>query len=506
MKLFSFFPFCYPLSESSADMSFSSAVILTDLNDFITPSQVCIKPIESTKIEGSNKRVNIKDGEYYEVEIDGSESQLEKASITLSDCLACSGCITSAESVLITMQSHQELIKVLQERKYKIIVVSISSQSRASFAAKYNLTTDQIWAKFNNYFKSLGIDYVFDIDFARDIALIESGKEFVRIHTSASPTPILQSSCPGFICYAEKTHGDILQYIQSTKSPQQIMGSLVKNYMADKLCLQADEIYHFSVMPCYDKKLEASRDDFYNEIYKCRDVDLVISTSELETMITEQIDFKDISDLYEVDVNVMQFPFVKGCLEGLFSSEGSSSGGYLSFILRYSIYTLYQINVTPMDIQLGTNGITITAGRNQDFTTVSYTPPGFTESTLKFAYSYGFRNIQNLVRKLKPKKSNRGGKFEYHFVEVMACPSGCSNGGGQLKVPENMAAKELLNLVESRYKESRFDVQGPEGNVDVKQVYQEWLGGEDTELSRKMLHTQYHAVPVTIPNGLAVKW
>lgn len=96
-------------------MSFSSAVILGDLNDFITPSQACIKPVETPKVTERDATVKIDGGNYYQVGKDGVETKMETASISLTDCLACSGCITSAESVLITLQNHQEIFQILKE-------------------------------------------------------------------------------------------------------------------------------------------------------------------------------------------------------------------------------------------------------------------------------------------------------------------------------------------------------------------------------------------------------
>jgi iron only hydrogenase large subunit-like protein len=132
----------------------------------------------------------------------------------------------------------------------------------------------------------------------------------------------------------------------------------------------------------------------------------------------------------------------------LASTEGSSSGGYLSYILRYSVYNLYGINISWIDIENATNGISIVPGRNQDFTEINYTPPGMSTPTLRFAYAYGFRNIQNMVRKAK-----RATKNDFHFVEIMACPSGCINGGGQIKAPNPslQVTKEWISKSEKVY-------------------------------------------------------
>ena len=149
-------------------------------------------------------------------------------------------------------------------------------------------------------FKNLGVEYIFDTSFSREFSLLESAAEFVARYKNSInlPLPMLASACPGWICYAEKTHGEvILPYISTTKSPQQVMGSLVKNYFSQSIGLKGDNIYHCAIMPCYDKKLEASRDDFYNDILKTRDVDCVLTSVEiLDIIAQENIDFISLED------------------------------------------------------------------------------------------------------------------------------------------------------------------------------------------------------------------
>ena len=473
---------------------FSASVMITDLDDFIQPSQTCIKPIETTKTTNSTE-ILVSQGEYYQVEIDGSETKLEQASITLNDCLACSGCITSAESVLITMQSQDELYKILNQGTSHI-VVSISSQSRASLAAKYGMNSHQIWTKLASYLKHLGVHEIFDIDFARDITLLESARCFM---TKPNNDPIMASFCPGWVCYAEKTHKEMINLIDTTKSPQQVMGSLVKDYYAQMVGLNPNQIYHVTIMPCYDKKLEASRQDFYNDLYSVRDVDLVLSTLEIEQMILK--DFETIANIPTTfDLSSV---FVKGNNLELYSSEGSTSGGYLSFIMRYAVYHKFNIVITPQDIELGTNGISLHPGRNSDFLGVYYTRPGDKEPSLKFAYAFGFRNIQNLVRKLKMKKKT----IQYDFIEVAACPKSCINGGGQVKLDNSVSiasSKEWLDAATQVYYSNGNRV-APENNEHVLKTLENWLGGLGTKKSNEMLHTRYHAVENT-DNNLSVKW
>ncbi|XP_056358889.1 cytosolic iron-sulfur assembly component 3 isoform X3 [Oenanthe melanoleuca] len=426
---------------------FSGVLQLTDLDDFIAPSQECIKPVKVDKKPGkAAAKIRIEaDGSYFQVNQDGEAQKLEKAKISLNDCLACSGCITSAESVLVSQQSHEELCKLLALNKaaaaheQKLVVVSVSPQSRASLAARCKLGLLETAQKLTMFLKSLGVHYVFDTTFSRNFSLLESQQEFVRrFHKQADDKkalPMLASACPGWICYAEKTHGSfIIPHISTTKSPQQVMGSLVKGYFAEQKHLPPDRIYHVTVMPCYDKKLEASRPDFFNQEYQTRDVDCVITTGEVLKLLEQ---------------------------------EGVS---------------LADVDPAPLDTL------------NKDFQEVTLERDG--EVLLHFALAYGFRNIQNLVQKLKR------GKCPYHYVEVMACPSGCLNGGGQIKL-EGESSKEELQKVERLYESLRAEM--PEENQAVRELYQHWLGGWGSERALQVLHTQYHAVE-RANSALNIKW
>lgn len=214
--------------------------------------------------------------------------------------MACSGCITSAETILITQQSQDELLKVLHhneslkacgsglEEQPKVVVFTLSQQPVLSLAQRYGLSVEKAAAHLSGYFRHLGADYVLNTKIADDLALLESREEFLeRFRNKDSsngepnkPLPMLSSSCPGWVCYAEKTHGQtIIPHIATTRSPQQIMGVLVKRWLAEKLNVPSDRLYHVTIMPCFDKKLEASREDFFHEVTSSPDVDCVITSS-----------------------------------------------------------------------------------------------------------------------------------------------------------------------------------------------------------------------------------
>ncbi|XP_053958434.1 probable cytosolic Fe-S cluster assembly factor GJ13047 [Anastrepha ludens] len=479
---------------------FSGALQLTDLDDFITPSQECIKPIpiEKSKSKTGAKITILEDG-YYE-ETSAGKQKLQKVEITLQDCLACSGCITSAEGVLITQQSQEELLKVLRENValksqsasdgLRTIVVTISPQPVISLAHRYDLKPEEAAKHLSGYFRSLGADYVLNTKVADDLALLECRNEFVERFREATSgdaattpsLPMLSSSCPGWVCYAEKTHGNfILPYIATTRSPQQIMGVLVKQWLAQKIGVPSERIYHVTVMPCYDKKLEASREDFYSEANNSRDVDCVITAIEIEQMLAA-----DDKPLHIFPPSDIDSPWSAHSQEtSMWAHEFSTSGGYADHVFKYAAKELFEEDVE----QLVYRNL-----RNPDFREITLEREG--QSVLKFAIANGFRNIQNLVQKLKR------GKASYHFVEVMACPSGCINGGAQVRPPTGVPIHELNQQLEELYKQLPKSI--PE-NEDTKQIYKKLFHGAHTDKAKSLLHTNYHAVE-KMNTALNIKW
>ncbi|RDB16786.1 Cytosolic Fe-S cluster assembly factor NAR1 [Hypsizygus marmoreus] len=515
-------------------MAFSGALTLTDLNDFITPSQACIKPVQQLNKPDEKDpaaaatEIHIdRTGAYYEVPQDASSpsttttpaapKKLEQAQINLNDCLACSGCITSAESVLITLQSHTEVLAFLESNQkrfipseyieaepYRVPVISISPQSIASLAAAISSSSSsssnstfppptprQILRRLRAFCtESLGFACVFDTTFARHLALREHVTEFQERWTAAGQSipsgatttnetaqglPMLASACPGWICYAEKAHSEMLPFIARTKSPQQVMGTLVKSWMGARWGKSPPEIYHVTVMPCYDKKLEASRTDFYNSLYSTRDVDCVITTGELSLLLHSQnyditlpvpgeadddrrshsLIFDPFSDPARPEYHPGGSPDNMNTVPPIYFPEmlthpGTSSGSYLHAVIEH-VRSTSRVPLT----------LTVSMIRNTDYEEFVLSREEDGAVVFKGAKCYGFRNLQNVVRRVGRERGvrtttgaagkmaggggvrrlgRRGGGEEgkqqergYDYVEVMACPGGCVNGGGQLK-------------------------------------------------------------------------
>ncbi len=367
------------------------------------------------------------------------------------------------------------------EKKGKLFVASISPQARASIAATYGVTEREAGRMIEQLLSGpqglrsgglygTGFTWVLDTNVVREAALVmaaeEVSKSLAQDSSKSSPgqssiianRPILTSACPGWVCYVEKTHPYVLPHLSRLKSPQAIAGTLIKSTLSRRYNVAPGDVWHVAIMPCFDKKLEASRAELTDEAWHLspsedkpvRDVDCVITPREL-IMLAESrgIDFSTLPHSPLPSSHRVPFPdptldtFLFPRSRRRFRNgpvAGGSSGGYLWHIMQ-----TYR-NANPG------SELRIERGRNVDV--VDYTLVRDDQIILRTARYYGFRNIQNLVRRLTPAKRSRmpgaasrvakrsagetgsGGSGDYAYVEVMACPGGCTNGGGQIKVAD----------------------------------------------------------------------
>lgn len=425
------------------------------------------------------------------------------AQISLTDCLACSGCVTSAEAVLISLQSHAEVLNTLDTHpglpllvdnggnarvngsipaNGKIFVASVSPQVRASLAATFGITERNAGYMIDQFLRGSqglraggshgnGFTWVIDTNAIREAVLAMTAEEVRESLDSTNlavvngsqftipKRPILSSACPGWICYAEKTHPHVLPHLSRLKSPQALVGTLVKTVLSRVLGVEPSRIWHLAIMPCFDKKLEASREELTDLKWRsvgdripsespqsaARDVDCVITARELLMLASSRnihlpsLPQKPLPSAYAPhfpDQTLDAFLLPKTHSSKQTAAYGTS-GGYLYYILNS-----YRAR------HLGSQ-IVIQRGRNSDV--VEYTLVSESGETIMMAARYyGFRNIQNLVRKLKPARTSRlpganrrgtssagtSSGTDYAYVEVMACPGGCTNGGGQIRLDD----------------------------------------------------------------------
>lgn len=408
--------------------------------------------------------------------------------ISLTDCLACSGCVTSAETVLINQQSHEEFINFLNSTKRNDtkVVVSLSHQAISSLAIKYDCSFQLTAQKLAGFFKNiLGVDYVFDITFARHLSLLESTREFTDTwKNSDRKWPILNSVCPGWVCYIEKTHGQLVEYLSRVKSPQQIMGSLIKQHWQVKNGFP--NVYHLSLMPCFDKKLEASREYFMHKETGEKDVDCVLTPIEMEQLF--QVKQTTFDSLLSSNLDQLNNEFKLD--DEIASHLGSGSGGYAENVLTLASKKLFGLEKLP--------NLNFTIRRNKDFTEITVSNDSGGDSglqQLKFAIVNGFRNIQTLVQMIKRNKC------PYQFVEVMACPGGCLNGGAQVRPDEitHESFLEKVNVIYSSLKLTKLPL-----DIDDDLIVS-FFSQITQEKRNNLVYTQFKEVPKT-SNLLTLKW
>jgi len=283
------------------------------------------------------------------------------------------------------------------------------------------------------------------------------------------------------------------------------MGSIVKKHFSDKLMTSPEQICHITIMPCFDKKLEASRPDFTDQSSGVKDVDLVITTVEVEQMLQED-GYSSLDDV-KIEEEEKSFDslveFIKGLENNnsvvgtgnLLMNYGSGSGGHAENVFLMAAKELF-------GREINCDELTFKTVKNSDFKEITLTNENG-EVLLRFAIANGFRNIQNLVQKMKRKKCT------YDLVEVMACPSGCLNGGAQCKPSSDekdaTSLKSFLLDMEKVYAADPSYKCFPSENPDVRIIYDDWLGGKETEKAVHYLHTEYHEVE-KMTNSLAIKW
>ncbi|KAI7483097.1 putative iron-sulfur cluster assembly associated protein Nar1 [Hortaea werneckii] len=506
----------------------SAILSADDLNDFISPGVACIKPVETLPQQQPEET---KESNPYEVTTEekvNSGTTAPPAQINLTDCLACSGCVTSAEAVLVSLQSHGEVLDTLDKHaelkavdhdggnaEGKIFVASISPQSRASLAATYNVTEREAGYMISQLLSGpyglrtggkhgSGFTWVIDTNVMREVALTAAAEEAQQAlemqQTEQKKRPVLTSACPGWICYAEKTHPHILPHLSQLKSPQALTGTLVKSVLSKKLGVSPDKIWHLAVMPCFDKKLEAARGELTNEAWNggqnatgepVRDVDCVITAREL-LMLAESrnISFPCLPRTPLSKTHAPAFPdsrinkFLFGRRRGQrrkpteeIDATIGTSGGYLYHVLK------------SQQARHPGSSLSTQRGRNADVSEYTITSPEG-QSLFQAARYYGFRNIQNLVRRLKPARPSRmpgaarkpvggarkpnggaagGNEGDYAYVEVMACPGGCTNGGGQIKVGDVATLRQIGGT----------GVENGSAEQEVLPAQREWLSKVD---------------------------
>jgi iron-only hydrogenase group A len=380
-----------------------------------------------------------------------------------SSCVNCGQCIMVCPTGALSEKSHFPEVLAMLNNPKKHVVIQYAPAISVSLAEELNMPAGiDINGIMNAALRKIGFNAVFDTTFTADLTIMEEAAELVDRVKNKGVLPMITSCCPAWIKFAEEFYPEFIPNLSSCKSPQQMMGALIKTYWAEKKELEAADIYSVSIMPCTAKKFEAQREEMTNK--GITDVDAVLTTREIAQLIR----------MYGIDMTNIAAETTDSPL-GYRSSAGKlfgASGGVMEAALRTGYYLLTgkELMQFKIDALRGFEGCK-EAQVNID------------GLELKVAVVNGLANARKLLDSIKK------GEKEFHFIEVMACPGGCINGGGQ-----HIGAKE--DAIKSRMK-ALYDIDDKETikvshkNPEIIALYDEFLKEAGGHRSHKLLHTTY---------------
>jgi len=367
----------------------------------------------------------------------------------------------------------------------KTCVVQIAPAVRVALGEAFGLQpgTD-LTGKIYTALKRLGFDVVFDTNFAADLTIMEEGTEFVKRLTSAlqnglgtatreKSMPLITSCCPAWVDYMEKYFPDMIPNFSTAKSPQQMMGAMIKTYWAEKANVRPDKIFSVSIMPCTAKKFETHRDEtMCSSGYQ--DVDVSITTRELARMIKQA--GIDLLNLPESEPDSPLGPYTgAGAIFG-------ATGGVMEAALRTAYYL-----VTGNELK----DVNFTAVRG--ISGIKEASVHVNGVVLRVAVAHQMGNIEQVLNEVR-KARDEGRDTPWHFIEVMACRGGCIGGGGQPYGATDEVRKLRIRGIydHDEGKEYRCSHQNPY----IKKVYNEFLEKPGSHKAHELLHTHYTERPL----------
>lgn len=432
----------------------------------VRDSSKCIKCMRCVQICDKVQGLNI-----WDVANTGSRTDVDislNRKIEDADCALCGQCITHCPvGALRERDDTEKAFKAFGDPD-KITVVQIAPAVRAAWGESLGLKREEATVeRLVNAIRKMGADYVFDTVFTADLTIMEEGSEFLeRLQKGdMKEYPMFTSCCPGWLRFIKSQYPELVSQLSSAKSPQQMFGATTKSYFAQKLGIDPEKIFCISIMPCLAKKQESTMELFHEE-FAGRDVDLVLTTREIDRMI--RADHIDASLLEEGEFDD---PLKDGTGAGVIFG---ATGGVMEAALRSAYYLATGKNLDA-DAFRDVRGL-----------------DGWKEATfdiagneIKVAVVHGLGNTRKLIKALKK------AMVKYQFVEVMACPGGCVGGGGQpIHDGEELAGIRGENLYFlDKNNEMRFSHENP----SVLKAYEEYFGAPLSQKAHALLHTDHDA-------------
>ena len=383
-------------------------------------------------------------------------------------CVACGQCTAVCPTgALVERDDTAEVFKAIADET-KTVIVHTAPSIRATLGECFDMPIGtNVTGKMVAALRRLGFDKVFDTNFAADLTIMEEGTEFLDRVKNGGTLPMITSCSPGWIKFCEHYYPELIPNLSSCKSPQQMMGAMIKSYYAEKMGIDPKDMVVVSIMPCVAKKFEIKRDDQGHD--GLADNDFALSTRELAAMIKKAgIQFTDLPD--------EEFDPVMGIGSGAGTIFGATGG-----VMEAALRTVTDI-LTGEDLE----HIEYTDVRGmEDIKEATYDVAGM---QVKVAVTSGLSNAAKLLDKVK------SGEADYHFIEVMCCPGGCINGGGQPIVDghtRNFVDVKGLRAAALYDDDKNLEYRKSHKNPEIKALYDEYLKEPGSHKAHELLHTTY---------------
>ncbi len=393
-----------------------------------------------------------------------------------SPCIMCGQCINVCPTG--ALMEKPEIVKVDEAMAAgKYVVVQTAPAVRAALGESFGMPVGTpVTGKMVAALRRLGFKKVFDTDFAADLTIMEEGTELLNRIKNNGVLPMITSCSPGWINYAEYYYPDQLDHLSSCKSPHEMFGAILKTYYAEKIGVDPKDMFVVSVMPCACKKFEKERPQLSADVNGMPDVDAVITTRELARMIKRSgINFAKLPN-EDFDTDIVHDATGAAHLFGV-------TGGVMEAALRTVYFVLEgkELETIKFEAVRGLEGI-----REAEVTVGG--------KTIKVAIASAMKNAKVLLDQI------RDGKSPYTFIEIMGCPGGCINGGGQPYIRPSLMPNEADDIYDT-YQQKRANalysederaaIRQSHKNEQVQALYKEFLGEPNSHKAHELLHTTY---------------
>ena len=400
----------------------------------------------------------------------------ENRSFKNSPCILCGQCTTVCPTgALMEVSEIDKVDAAFKAGKH--VVVQVAPAVRASLGEEfgYKIGTP-VTGKMIAALRRLGFERCYDVNFGADLTIMEEGTELLHRLSEGGTLPMITSCSPGWVNYAEYYYGDLLDHLSSCKSPHQMQGAIIKSYWANQKGYDPKDVFVVSIMPCVAKKFEKDRPEMEHE--GIRDVDAVLTTRELGKLIKRSgINFNKLPD-EEWDQDIMGEYSGAGVIFGV-------TGGVMEAALRTVYFKL-------TGHEYGKIEFTEVRGHEAGIREASIDING---TVVNIAVASGMKSVKVLLDEI------REGKSKYQFIEIMGCPGGCINGGGQPYVKPCFLPNEDDDILDT-YKEKRAKalysederqvIRQSHNNTQIQELYEKFLGEPNSHLAHELLHTTYN--------------